>query len=97
MESSRAFQSATRTVDVYDESWDTLALVEGIYILVERAYHFTAEGSCVVELARGAMGPAADSVHIQDVIRVALALVGGVDKLVGTTDGLADVEVVVED
>ena len=96
MESSRAFQSATRTVDVYDESWDTLALVEGIYVLVERADNFTAEGSCVVELARGTVGPATDSVHIQDVIRVALALVGGVDELVGTTDGLADVEAVVD-
>ena len=64
MESSRAFQPATRSVDVDDESWDALALVEGIYVLVEGAYHFTAEGSCVVELARGAVGPATYSVNI---------------------------------
>ena len=68
VESSRAFQPATRSVDVDDESWDALALVEGIYVLVEGAYHFTAEGSCVVELARGAVGPTADSIHIQDEI-----------------------------
>ena len=35
------------------------------------------------------MSPATDSVHVQDEIRVALALVSGVDKLVCTADGLA--------
>ena len=45
VKSSRAFQSATRSVDVDDKSWDALALVEGIYELVEGTYDFTAEGS----------------------------------------------------